>query len=513
MTSRTRLPLSLKLWAVLAALILLTFGLLAALLPWLLKDFFTDELYRLLSDTQRNVAKAYLTSPSAPGANPAAPRANPAAGAPSAMPGSGKAEQEITVQAIGVETSVTRGSLEPPGVTYQLVPAERVIADGAESPALRHFIADSPAGMISTGDARTDPFVSAIRKHAAEQAGEVARYSMQVGDATLFYVIRKPSADGKPFYIVSYAWGSYRNGLVDGMYGRMLWLMAALIVLGWLPCWLIARYLTKPLVEMERQVGRLAEREWDEPLALPSARRDEIGRLARAIEAMRARLRRQDRNQQFFLQNISHELKTPVMVIRSYAESIKDGIMPKGSLEGSLAVILKESERLEGRVRDLLYLNKMKFAGGRASPAEIFEIGELAEDTIERLRQRRSDIGWALDIEKDVLLAGDREQWRVLFENLLDNQLRYARTRIAVHIGKSVRQRPAIRIANDGPPLGDGEAAKLFEPFHTGAEGQFGLGLAIVRQIAENHGMEVCAANESGEVAFHIVPLPGASPE
>ncbi|MCG6197942.1 sensor histidine kinase, partial [Anoxybacillus sp. LAT_38] len=74
---------------------------------------------------------------------------------------------------------------------------------------------------------------------------------------------------------------------------------------------------------------------------------DEIGRLARSIERMRERLVRQDEAQQAFLQDVSHELKTPVMVIRSYAQSILDGIYPRGDLQGSVQVIDSEAERLE----------------------------------------------------------------------------------------------------------------------------------------------------------------------
>lgn len=102
--------------------------------------------------------------------------------------------------------------------------------------------------------------------------------------------------------------------------------MLAVFILSWIPSLWLSRYLTRPLVEMETNIARLAEREWHRPFVLD--RKDEIGKLARSFENMRIRLVKQDEAQQSFLQNISHELKTPVMVIRSYAQSILDGIYP-----------------------------------------------------------------------------------------------------------------------------------------------------------------------------------------
>ncbi|MDF2652859.1 MAG: histidine kinase, partial [Paenibacillus sp.] len=253
-------------------------------------------------------------------------------------------------------------------------------------------------------------------------------------------------------------------------------------------------------------------RDWHEPLE--TGRTDEIGRLARAIESMRQRLVRQDKAQQFFLQNISHELKTPVMVIRSYVQSIRDNIFPKGTLEGSLDIISKESERLERRIRDLLLLNKLNYLAAHEKPSVLFSVKPIMEDAIERLRYRRADVTWELNMADAAQLHGDQEQWAVAIENLLDNQLRYAESTIHITVDSSLENvdlktespMPVIRISNDGPPLDQALADSLFEPFRVGAHGEFGLGLAIVRQIAVNHGMTVRAANEADAVAFYLEP-------
>ncbi|UYZ14339.1 ATP-binding protein [Brevibacillus sp. WF146] len=114
------------------------------------------------------------------------------------------------------------------------------------------------------------------------------------------------------------------------------------------------------------------------------------------------------------------------------------------------------------------------------------------------------DVRWEESLEP-VTVTGDREQWGVLLENLLDNQTRYARERIFLSLrqeaGKAV-----LRIGNDGPPIPEEEA--LFKQFVKGEKGEFGLGLAIVQRIARLHRAPLRAANTDDGVCFTVeIPL------
>lgn len=528
-------PLSVKLWSVFAALTLFIFTLLALLLPWLLKSFFTDQLYDILVDSQTNVMLEYkepggitVSDPvlrvhtssiqSAPGVevtldNPVTEEASEGAG------------DEVVIEPFQVSDSnqSARNVLVSPDHSVIRVQRGAEVSVEQNEPMVQHFIIHSESAHVQeeAGEKTSfaaDPFITAIEKNALAQQQPIKKYKADINDQSLFYVIRKEMVEGNINYIVSYAWGNYRNDLVMTMFKRLMLLMVGLIVFSWLPCMVLARYLTRPLVQMERHVGRLAERDWHEPLK--TGRHDEIGRLAQAIESMRQRLVRQDRAQQFFLQNTSHELKTPVMVIRSYVQSIRDGIYPKGTLHGSLNIIMQEAERLERKIRDLLILNKLNYMSSRDKEAQNFLVKPIVEDAIQRLRYRRPEISWKLNLDDSASLYGDKEQWSVALENLLDNQLRYARSIIQITVEKGAVQTASkngelqascgtlsvIRIANDGPQLDEEAASRLFERFQTGPSGQFGLGLTIVRQIAENHGLSVRAANEADGVAFYLEP-------
>ncbi|WP_079914765.1 HAMP domain-containing sensor histidine kinase [Paenibacillus sp. 32352] len=489
-------PLAVKLWGAFAALTLFIFGLLAILLPWTLKGFFTQQMYDILLDAQSGIQMEQNTL-AIPAVRLDLKQLPPSMPLTQAVP--------MTKMPVSSQDEVTEKQLEPDKMAALTI-ATRISAP--EGPSIQHVMINGNAQSAVTiaADPVTLPFVQAMEQDAFTQSAPVMKYTRSINNSSIFYVIRKEFVQNEPNYLISYASGSYRNDLVMTMFFRLMLLMVGLIVVSWLPCVGLARYFTRPLVQIERHVGKLAERDWHEPLE--TKRKDEIGRLAKAIESMRQRLVRQDKAQQFFLQHTSHELKTPVMVIRSYAQSILDGIFPKGSLNESLHVIIKEGERLEKRIRDLLLLNKLNYLTSRDKPFQPFELNAVIEDAVDRLRYRRPEIEWELELAPHLQVTGDAEQWKVAIENILDNQLRYAGSRIHIQAKLSERSAtlPELIIANDGPPLDEAIAASLFEPFRTGGDGQFGLGLAIVKQIAEHHGMTVRAANEADGVAFYFEP-------
>ncbi|MDR6553419.1 HAMP domain-containing sensor histidine kinase [Paenibacillus qinlingensis] len=512
-------PLALKLWSAFAALTLLIFTLLAILLPWTLKGFFTEQLYSILLDTQSGLqVEATLAEPRPAFAIPIAPIAQkpidltksqeqPTLGNRVIVVPSGEASGTVNMGAQpGISTSV--GTLTAVSTLSAQITAP--LESTLTGPSIRHFTISGTqaAEAIAATTATTttlhsaEPFMAAMEKDALAQLLPVEKYSRNIDNKSIFYVIRKEVTQGTPNFIVSYAWGNYRNDLIMSMFGRLMLLMVGLIVASWLPCLLLARYFTRPLVQMEQHVGRMAKRDWHEPIDT-GRRKDEIGRLGKAIEGMRQRLVKQDHAQQFFLQHTSHELKTPVMVIRSYAQSIQDGVFPKGTLSASIGVIMKEGERLEKRIRDLLLLNKLNYFTAKEKPFHPFDIKAVIEDVVERLRYRRPEMDWELQLAPHTLI-GDQEQWKIALENMLDNQLRYAETCIRICV------KPAphfeMRMSNDGPLLDQDIADNLFEPFRTGGKGQFGLGLAIVKQIMDHHAMSVRAANENNAVTFTILP-------
>lgn len=100
-------------------------------------------------------------------------------------------------------------------------------------------------------------------------------------------------------------------------------------------------------------------------------------------------------------------------------------------------------------------------------------------------------------------MAGDPEQWSKLLENILENQIRYAKSTIDVYV-KSEAKKAIIIIKNDGPHIEDGMLSSLYEPFNKGKKGEFGLGLSIVKRILTLHRAVISIENEHVGVRYRI---------
>ncbi|QUE86046.1 HAMP domain-containing sensor histidine kinase [Exiguobacterium alkaliphilum] len=353
-----------------------------------------------------------------------------------------------------------------------------------------------PNGRIIYGSAPLE-LTNRMYREAIEQTSEIAKYQTTIDGEDVYYIIRQNEYDGTLIYQASYAWDAYRRELVSTLFWRISILIGVISLLSLIPALWMSRELTKPIVEMERAVEKISNRQWE--TVLPLAREDELGQLARSIDAMRLELQEQDLAQQALLQNISHDLKTPIMVIRGYAQSIGDGIYPTGDLRGSAEVIDEEASRLEKKVVDLLYVTKLEYFKGQEMRLEPINLDKLMELLVARFKLR-GDLEWAVTGHAGEML-GDGEQIRVAFENVLDNALRYAQSSIRIHLNRTDAG-VEIVIANDGPPVD--ENLDLFHQFSRGKQGKFGLGLFIVQRIVTLHHGEVTLGNTADGVAVHF---------
>ncbi len=406
------------------------------------------------------------------------------------------------------ERNLLAGSGGSATVRFQVVRSQ-VFFEGWQQPqdirAVNHFIISCESDEIISFRVPllSEEFLYKVKKEAKEQMSSSQRYSGQVGGRKIFYVISKSNLWGYDVFLVSYMWDSYREDLVQTLFKRLVLIMSLVFLFSWVPSLGLARYLSNPLVTLEKRVKRLANRDWHEPIQLQ--RKDEIGRLGQSVEQLRNQLIRQDEAQQSFLQHVSHELKTPVMVIRSYVQSIRDGIYPKGDLTSTVQVIEEEAERLEKRIRNLLYLTKLDYMASHKPVHETFDITRLIREVIERLRWRRRELDWSLKLSP-VKIKGNIEQWRVALENLFDNQIRYAREQVKISLstGGSGSGAALLHIWNDGPAIEQEIMNRLFQKFNKGYRGEFGLGLAVVQRIASLHDAKIWAANEEEGVSFYL---------
>lgn len=228
-------------------------------------------------------------------------------------------------------------------------------------------------------------------------------------------------------------------------------------------------------------------------------RQDEIGELADALVSMRSELAKQEKTKEDMIHNISHDLKTPIATIKSYGESIKDGIYPYDTLEKSVDVIIENADRLEKKVHSLLFLNRVEYLISQDSEGARTSMKDVIEAVILNIKVIKPDIKIITDLQDDVFFDGLEDPWMVTVENILDNALRYAKSTIEIHLNNE-----GLSISNDGPCIEEDRLNVLFKPFEKGKGGKFGLGLSIVAKVVQANDYEVSGENMSDGVIFRI---------
>lgn len=218
-----------------------------------------------------------------------------------------------------------------------------------------------------------------------------------------------------------------------------------------------------------------------------------------------------------FTRAAAHELKTPLAILRTHAEALREDIAPE-KREQYLDVVLDESDRMAELVGRLLELSRLE--SGTALKRETVDLAALVREvwTPLTLQLEQKDITLALELE-EIQVEGDRARLKEAVENLASNALRHCTRggRIRVRL-ESHEAQAGLSVYNDGPAVPAEDLPHLFEPFYRGDKsrgrdsGGTGLGLAIVRAAVLAHGGDCSAENREGGVCFRLrLPLTGAN--
>ena len=283
----------------------------------------------------------------------------------------------------------------------------------------------------------------------------------------------------------------------DGLWS-IFGLLVLLMIISFFASRHVARKLAKPIQELELFAEEIARRNWE--VALPKTDNDEIGMLAKSLENMKNSLKIAEERDREFLQSSSHDLKTPVMIIKGYAQAMEDGVLIES--EHSVAhIILAEANRLERRITQLLRLNTLGHSLEYKEGRKVIRLDRLIKSLVSHCKVVCPSLIWELDL-KEIEIMGDAEALRIAFENIFDNQMRYATSTIRVTMTDSPTKK--ITIENDGKPFTVADPQILFDPYKKDAEGKFGLGLAIVAQVIHGHQGTISAYNTPLGVAYEI---------
>ena len=279
--------------------------------------------------------------------------------------------------------------------------------------------------------------------------------------------------------------------------------------------WLATRGL-RPLERMAGQARHITESNLDTRLEIAGAA-EEVATLVASFNELLSRLDRSFDTMRRFVADASHELRTPVAVIRGEADVALSQERSAAEYKESLGIILDESRRVSRLIDDLLNLARAD-AGHVMLQTHSFYLNELVAECCAGVQGLAKARGVQLDCAAsgDLQFTGDEDLLRRLTVNLLENAIRY--TPAGGRVSASVEREGGgarLVVADTGVGIAEGDASRVFERFYRAGEarsrkdGGFGLGLAIVRWIAESHRGRVECASEVGRGSRFTVTLPG----
>ena len=276
--------------------------------------------------------------------------------------------------------------------------------------------------------------------------------------------------------------------------------------------WLIARQALWPLADLAAQAAMITDRDPSARLRTPHEE-DELGRLARAFNAVLERLSTALHGQRQFMADASHELRTPVSVVRTTAQvTLAQPARSEHEYRESMTIVEEQSGRLK-RLVDAMFLLSRAEAQGLPLVRETLYLDDLVAESARALRvladERRVTIRTSGDAE--VMFWGDATLLKQMVGNVIDNAIRHAQPAGLVTVAVSRDSTTlSVRITDDGEGIAAENQARVFDRFvrfDSRSQGA-GLGLPIARWIAEAHGgtLAIDATGPTGTSFVVILP-------
>lgn len=220
-----------------------------------------------------------------------------------------------------------------------------------------------------------------------------------------------------------------------------------------------------------------------------------------------------------FVANVSHELKTPLTTIKSYAETLLDGaVTDRETQDQFLEIINNETDRMTRLVKDLLQLSRLDHRQERLDIKE-GNIVSLLNAVVQKMTmtaaRKDQEIVALYDEDSDVRVMFDKDTMEQVFQNIISNSIKYTGEggRIEVDLSE-IKGQAAIRISDNGIGIPAESLPRIFERFYrvdkarSRAMGSTGLGLAITKQIVEEHGGTIACESEQGNGTTMTLSLP-----
>ena len=281
------------------------------------------------------------------------------------------------------------------------------------------------------------------------------------------------------------------------------WIMCILIMGALIMALALSRMICLPMQRMSQSAKRLAKGDYNAHFEGGGYR--EAEELADALNYAASELQKNDNLQKELVANISHDLRTPLTMIKGYGEVIRD--IPDENTPENVQVIIDETERLTELVNDMLDLSKIR-AGTRKPEIEVFELTETIAAVLMRYEKFTEQQAYVINFEREVSVCvkADRTMILQVVYNLVNNALNYTGDDKTVTITQAVYDgKVRVSVTDTGVGIAEDDLPYIWDRYykvdkvHKRAVVGTGLGLSIVKGILESHGARYGVESRLGE--------------
>ncbi|WP_158590888.1 sensor histidine kinase [Acutalibacter sp. 1XD8-33] len=341
-----------------------------------------------------------------------------------------------------------------------------------------------------------------------------SRTPIQDGSQILLYAVTLRTPQNNYRMVVVEAEITPLNSTVETLLVQLICLTLVLLPLGAVLAAYIPRRIARPLTEINESAKRLGQGDYSVRFAQRGAK--EVSELAQTLNFAAGELSKTDSLRRELLANVSHDLRTPLTMIKGYAEVMRD--LPGENTPENVQTIIDEAGRLNDLVNDLLDLSRLQ-AGVIQLETARFNLTESIREILSRY-DRLADYSFPFQAEEDVYVVADQLKISQVVYNLVNNAVNYAGEDKTVSLRQELREgRVRVFVTDTGEGIPADKLQDIWDRYykvdreHRRTQVGTGLGLSIVKNVLDMHGGAYGVISQVGKGSTFWFELEAAPPE
>lgn len=354
------------------------------------------------------------------------------------------------------------------------------------------------------------------------QKGQIWNFASETSDKYFYQFTRIPSKESDTLLITRVPQKNVSNEKRTRTILKVLLAVIFLTIICLTVITFISRNIFNSLNKIEKSSGQLAEGKLDKPITndiLPS-KQNEFSKIMHSLEKMRCELIEMQASKNRFVMGISHDLRTPVAVIKGYSEAIMDNVISdKEEIQKSMELIEQKTSQLEEMIDTLL--NYMKLNNfeikeqlvKKSISSLIIDFAKYAEVTGKVFKR---NVHTNIQLPENIIVPFNEQLIHRSFENLLSNAIRYTKENDLIEINAYTKKTDNKFIILEIKDTGCGIAKKdldyIFDLFYRGTNSRqeegMGIGLAVVKNIMETHEWKISVESQKKTGTCFTITIP-----